>query len=77
MSDLIELVIQSLSDDVRWQGNLIDGERRQCMAWAKRRLTGALDRETAYVRGVLSTLNQLMERDPLDRDDVIRAILGE
>jgi hypothetical protein len=55
----------------------MDGERRQCVVWAEQKLNEALERETAYVRGILTTINQLMERDPLDRDDVLRAVLGE
>jgi hypothetical protein len=76
-SGSVEGAVTGLVENEALWGNLMDGERRQCMAWAERRLSEALERETAYVRGVLSTLNQLMERDPLDRDDVIPAVLGE
>jgi hypothetical protein len=73
----IDGVVMAIGEDEAWQGNLIDDERRQCLAWAERRLSEALEREKAYVRGILSTLNRLMECDPRDRADVIRAVLGE
>ena len=65
-----------VENEALW-GNFMEGERRQCITWAERYLTEALGREAAYVRGILATLNHLLECDPLDRGDVIRAVLGE
>lgn len=73
----VERSVTALVENEALWGNLMDGERRQCVVWAEQKLNEALERETAYVRGILTTINQLMERDPLDRDDVLRAVLGE
>ena len=73
----VEDIVISIAENEAWQGNLTDPQRKLCLDWLENRLSEVVKREKAAILGTLSTINLLMGQDPLNPDDVLRALLGK
>ncbi len=77
ITDIVEALANYVNETTTWQSNLSEAQRQQCLEWAAKRFTSALQQERTHVLGELRTVNQIMGQHEITRADVIAAILGE
>lgn len=77
MDDLIELIVQSMADDIRWQDNLIDGERSYLLDLARYTLQSVVSAERTRLYTAFIGVNASMSEagDGQARADLFRDVL--